>query len=106
MWADWLVSIQAIVSNSGGSIGLGFAIPVNMVLNVASNLIKSGEVPRGMLGLFPDDLSGEIAEAFGLESTKGALVSQVQVGLPCFEGRYSSRRYYSENRRKKDRFGG
>jgi S1-C subfamily serine protease len=57
-----------------------------MVLNVASNLIKSGEVPRGMLGLFPDDLSGEIAEAFGLESTKGALVSQVQVDSPASRG--------------------
>ena len=53
-----LVGINtAIVSNSGGSIGLGFAIPVNMVLNVASNLIKSGEVPRGMLGLFPEKSS-------------------------------------------------
>ena len=82
-----LVGINtAIVSNSGGSIGLGFAIPVNMVLNVASNLIKSGEVPRGMLGLFPDDLSREMAEAFGLESTRGALVSQVQEDSPASRG--------------------
>ena len=82
-----LVGINtAIVSNSGGSIGLGFAIPVNMVLNVASNLIKSGEVPRGMLGLFPDDLSREMAEAFGLESTQGALVSQVQENSPASRG--------------------
>jgi Trypsin-like serine proteases, typically periplasmic, contain C-terminal PDZ domain len=51
-----LVGINtAIVSRSGGSIGIGFAIPVNMVLNVARNLIETGEVPRGMLGLFPDD---------------------------------------------------
>jgi serine protease Do len=82
-----LVGINtAIVSNSGGSIGLGFAIPVNMVLNVASNLIKSGQVPRGMLGLFPDDLSREMAEAFGLESTQGALVSQVQENSPASRG--------------------
>ena len=82
-----LVGINtAIVSNSGGSIGLGFAIPVNMVLNVASNLIKSGEVPRGMLGLFPDDLNREIAEAFGLKSTQGALVSQVQENSPASRG--------------------
>jgi serine protease Do/serine protease DegQ len=82
-----LVGINtAIVSNSGGSIGLGFAIPVNMVLNVASNLIKSGEVPRGMLGLFPDDLSREMAEAFGLDSTQGALVSQVQEDSPASRG--------------------
>ena len=82
-----LVGINtAIVSNSGGSIGLGFAIPVNMVLNVASNLIKSGEVPRGMLGLFPDDLSREMADAFGLESTRGALVNQVQEDSPASRG--------------------
>ena len=82
-----LVGINtAIVSSSGGSIGLGFAIPVNMVLNVASNLIKTGEVPRGMLGLFPDDLSREMADAFGLESTRGALVNQVQEDSPASRG--------------------
>jgi len=82
-----LVGINtAIVSNSGGSIGLGFAIPVNMVLNVASNLIKSGEVPRGMLGLFPDDLTRDMADAFGLGSTRGALVNQVQEDSPASRG--------------------
>ena len=82
-----LVGINtAIVSNSGGSIGLGFAIPVNMVLNVASNLIKSGEVPRGMLGLFPDDLSREMADAFGLANPRGALVNQVQENSPASRG--------------------
>ena len=82
-----LVGINtAIVSSSGGSIGLGFAIPVNMVLNVASNLIKSGEVPRGMLGLFPDDLNREMADAFGLKSTRGALVNQVQEDSPASRG--------------------
>lgn len=82
-----LVGINtAIVSSSGGSIGLGFAIPVNMVLNVASNLIKSGVVPRGMLGLFPDDLNREMADAFGLESTRGALVNQVQEDSPASRG--------------------
>lgn len=79
-----LVGINtAIVSGSGGSIGIGFAIPVNMVLNVTSNLIESGVVPRGMLGLFPTDLTREMAEAFGLESTRGALVNQVQEDSPA-----------------------
>lgn len=79
-----LVGINtAIVSGSGGNIGIGFAIPMNMVLNVASNLIKTGEVPRGMLGLFPSDLSPEMAEAFGLENTLGALVNQVQENSPA-----------------------
>jgi S1-C subfamily serine protease len=59
---------------------------VNIVLNVASNLIKSGEVPRGMLGLFPGDLTQDMAEAFGLESTAGALVNQVQEDSPASRG--------------------
>ena len=79
-----LVGINtAIVSGSGGSLGIGFAIPLNMVLNVARNLIKTGEVPRGMLGLFPADLTRDLAEAFGLDSLEGALVNQVQLNSPA-----------------------
>lgn len=79
-----LVGINtAIVSGSGGSIGIGFAIPVNLVINVASNLIESGEVPRGMLGLFPGDLTRDMADAFGLDSIRGALVNQVQDDSPA-----------------------
>lgn len=79
-----LVGINtAIVSRSGGSIGIGFAIPVNMVMNVAENLIRSGGVPRGMLGLFPRNLDREMADAFGLDTTKGALVNEVQPDSPA-----------------------
>jgi serine protease Do/serine protease DegQ len=79
-----LVGINtAIVSRSGGSNGIGFAIPVNMALNVMTNLIESGEVPRGMLGLFPENLDRDMADAFGLESTRGALVNQVQPDSPA-----------------------
>lgn len=82
-----LVGINtAIVSGSGGSIGIGFAIPVNLVLNVATNLIERGEVPRGMLGLFPSDLTRDMAEAFGLDNTRGALVNQVQEDSPASRG--------------------
>jgi serine protease Do len=82
-----LVGINtAIVSGSGGSIGIGFAIPVNMALNVASNLIESGEVPRGLLGLHPVDLTPDLADAFELSSTHGALVNQVQPGSPAEKG--------------------
>lgn len=73
----------AIVSRSGGSNGIGFAIPTKMALNVARNLIERGEVPRGLLGLFPENLDRDMAEAFGLESTKGALVNQVQPDSPA-----------------------
>lgn len=81
-----LVGINtAIVSGSGGNIGIGFAIPVNMALDVAQKLITFGEVSRGMLGVFPDDLSPDVADAFGLGSTQGALVSQVQENSPASE---------------------
>lgn len=82
-----LVGINtAIVSGSGGSIGIGFAIPVNMALNVASNLIERGEVPRGLLGLHPVNLTPDLADAFDLPSTHGALVNQVQPSSPAEKG--------------------
>lgn len=70
----------------GGSIGIGFAIPSNMVLHVVTNLIESGEVPRGLLGLIPVNLTPDLADAFNLPSTRGALVNQVQEGSPAQEG--------------------
>ena len=82
--AGRLIGINtAIVSGSGGSIGIGFAIPSNMVLNVVTNLIESGEVPRGLLGLIPVNLTPDLADAFDLPSTRGALVNQVQEGSPA-----------------------
>ncbi|MEM8866650.1 MAG: Do family serine endopeptidase [Verrucomicrobiota bacterium] len=85
-WGRLIGINTAIVSGTGGSIGIGFAIPMNLVRNVMTNLIESGEVPRGLLGLFPENLTQELAEAFGLESTKGALVNQVQPGSPAEQG--------------------
>ena len=73
----------AIYSRSGGSIGIGFAIPVNMVLDVMGKIIEVGEVPRGLLGLYSQDVTLDIAEAFGLDSTEGALVGEVQEDSPA-----------------------
>jgi serine protease Do/serine protease DegQ len=73
----------AIFSRSGGSIGIGFAIPVNMGLDVMKKLVEVGEVPRGLLGIYSQNVTIDIAEAFGLDSTEGALVDQVQVGSPA-----------------------
>jgi serine protease Do len=85
--AGRLIGINtAIYSGSGGSIGIGFAIPSNMVLNVVTNLIESGEVPRGLLGLIPVNLTPDLADAFDLPSTRGALVNQVQEGSPAQKG--------------------
>ena len=82
--AGRLVGINtAIVSRTGGSIGIGFAIPSDMALNVVTNLIESGEVPRGLLGLLPVNLTPDLADAFNLPSTRGALVNQVQLDSPA-----------------------
>ena len=73
----------AIFSRSGGSIGIGFAIPVNIALDVMKKLVEVGEVPRGLLGVYSQNVTLDIAEAFGLQSTEGALVDQVQEGSPA-----------------------
>jgi serine protease Do len=76
-----LVGINtAILSRTGGSQGIGFAIPINMVRGVMDMLITDGRVSRGFLGVRPQDLDPALAKAFGLESTGGALVNEVTAG--------------------------
>ena len=75
----------AIMSRSGGSNGIGFAIPTDLALNVATKLIDSGHVPRGLLGLIPENLDRDVADAFGLDSTLGALVTEVMEDSPAYE---------------------
>jgi serine protease Do len=73
----------AIMSQSGGFEGLGFAIPSNMVLHVAKALIAHGKVERGWLGVSVQDLTPDLAQSFGLKDTKGALVADVIKGSPA-----------------------
>ena len=76
-----LVGINsAILSGSGGNIGIGFAIPANMAKTVMEQLVKYGEVKRGMLGVQVVTLTPDYAENLGLKDTQGALVSQVVDG--------------------------
>ncbi|MDE2304838.1 MAG: DegQ family serine endoprotease [Gammaproteobacteria bacterium] len=76
-----LVGINsAILSRSGGNIGIGFAIPVDMVKSVMAQLIRYGEVKRGVLGVNIYDVTPEIAKEFGLHETSGALVAGVIQG--------------------------
>lgn len=73
-----LVGINtAILSRSGGNIGIGFAIPINMADAIMDQLIEHGEVRRGLLGVHIQDLTPELAEAFGIEATQGAVVTRV-----------------------------
>ena len=69
---------SAIFSNSGGNIGIGFAIPVNIAKSIMTQLIEFGEVRRGLLGVSISDVTSETAKALGAdESVKGALVQEV-----------------------------
>ncbi len=70
----------AIFSKSGGNIGIGFAIPVNMARSVMDQLIKHGSIQRGVLGVQIQDLTPELASAFGVKKTHGAIVAQVIPG--------------------------
>ncbi len=79
-----LVGINtAIFSRSGGYQGIGFAVPSNMVKMVIEQLMKKGRVIRGWLGVTIQELTPELAKKFGLESTGGALVSDVLRGSPA-----------------------
>ncbi len=76
-----LVGINsAIFTPSGGNVGIGFAIPSGMARYVMDQLIRFGEVRRGTLGLIVQNLSSELAGAFGIGTERGALVAEVVEG--------------------------
>ncbi len=67
----------AILGPNGGNVGIGFAIPSNMVRNLSEQILEFGHVKRGILGVQGGELTPELAEAFGYETNHGAFVSQV-----------------------------
>ena len=74
-----LVGINSqILSPSGGNIGIGFAIPANMARNVMDQLIKTGKVRRGQLGIVVQPITPDLAASIGLKEARGVIVSQVQ----------------------------
>ncbi len=73
---------SAIVSRSGGSVGIGFAIPINTARRVIDDLREHGRVTRGWLGLSVQDVTPAIAQSFGLDHPQGALVVDVDPGGP------------------------
>lgn len=72
-----------IYSQSGGYMGLSFAIPIDVAIRVKDQLLKHGTVRRGRLGVTVQEVSQELAESFGLEKAVGALVSSVEKGGPA-----------------------
>ena len=73
----------AILSRSGGYMGVGFAIPVDLARGIADQLMDNGEVVRGFLGIVIQDLTADLARSFGLDRKQGILVAQVTEDSPA-----------------------
>src|SRR6185369_9274463 len=82
--AGELIGINSqILSPSGGNIGIGFAIPSNMAKAVLDQLLKSGKVRRGMIGVTIQAVSADLAASLNLPAARGAIVNSVQPGGPA-----------------------
>lgn len=73
----------AIVSQSGGYMGIGFAIPSSMAKHIVNQIIDSGSVKRGFLGVYYQEIDKEMAEAFNLEKSEGVIISEVIKDSPA-----------------------
>jgi serine protease DegQ len=73
----------AIYSRSGGSLGIGFAIPVTTAKMVMESIISTGQVVRGYIGVEPQDVTPELAESFGLSTKSGAIIAGVERNGPA-----------------------
>ena len=79
-----LVGINtAILSKSGGNVGIGFAIPSNMVQAVMDHLLQYGKVDRGVVGITAQDIDHSLAEAFNLKDRYGAVITEIVPGSPA-----------------------
>ncbi|HCA17928.1 MAG TPA: 2-alkenal reductase [Alcaligenes faecalis] len=81
-----LVGINtAIYSETGGSLGIGFAIPASTALAIMNEIIRNGEVTRGWLGLEPQDITPDLIKSFKLKSDAGVIIASVQLHGPAAE---------------------
>ncbi len=79
-----LVGINtAILAPAGGNVGIGFAIPINMAGQITEQLIAYGRVKRGRLGVYVQDLTPDLARAFGTGRSRGAVIAQIIPGSPA-----------------------
>ena len=73
----------AIAGPTGGNVGIGFAIPSKMAANIKDVLVEHGEIKRGLLGVNIQDISPDLAQAFDLKQTQGAVITAIQPGSPA-----------------------
>jgi serine protease DegQ len=79
-----LIGINSVIySRTGGSLGIGFAIPVSMAKDVMEQIIAEGSVTRGFIGIAPQDITPELADTLKLKAARGALVAQINRGGPA-----------------------
>lgn len=76
---------SAIASQTGGSIGIGFAVPSNLARDVMKSLIETGKVERAKLGIYGEDINPSLAKAFGLKNNRGIIINSVEEGSPAEE---------------------
>ncbi len=74
---------SAILSRGGGNVGIGFAVPSNIARNVMNQIVRSGTVQRGRLGVVIQTVTGDLAQNLGMAQPVGAIVTQVQDGSPA-----------------------
>jgi len=85
-WQGELIGINtAIFAPSGGSVGIGFAIPSNMMYSLVDQILEHGEVSRGLLGVIGGNLNGDIAKALNLKTSKGAFVREISEGSSAYD---------------------
>ncbi len=77
---------STILSKSGGSQGIGFAIPISTAKNVMDSIIQNGQVVRGWIGIEPQDITPELAESFGLPQKSGVIVAGIIRNGPADQG--------------------
>lgn len=73
----------AILSRTGGNVGIGFAIPIDMVRDTMEQIVTHGKIERGQLGVQIQDITPELAEALGINADQGAAIARVQPGSPA-----------------------
>ncbi len=76
----------AILTKSGGYMGVGFAIPVNLAKKVMNDILTKGKVVRGWLGVYIQDVTPQLAQIYGLKKPEGAVVTKVQKDSPAEKG--------------------
>lgn len=79
-----LVGINtAIISPAGGNVGIGFAIPTDILINIMNQIIKHGEVKRGIVGIIVQDIDAQLAEAMNLQKTSGVIINRIIEDSPA-----------------------